>query len=191
MCARSMNATTYRDGGISFEPPRGWVDKTMVAFAAPGSGLPATSNLVLTSEPFREGDSLRTHVGRQILEASRQLKNFELIETNEGMLGGLPAMCLRFTWTTYFGELEQTITSVERILDGTRVVTSVTTTATIEHAEEARAAFEAFLASVRFSEVPGEVRVSQSEIRTKHEAPPEMLPPLIPMPGLGRIMRAR
>jgi hypothetical protein len=193
-----MNRTSTRqtESGVCFEAPEGWIDKSMIAFSAPGAGAPGSSNLVITSESFREGDSLRTHMGRQVLEASRQLRDFDLLETRDGVLGGLPAVTARFTWTSHFGVLEQTITSVERVLNGVRVATSVTTTALTTQAEEARATFEAFLASMRFTEAYG----SPSEIRPRAPTPSsppapsqpsEVLPPFIPMPGLGRLARGR
>ena len=172
-----------QDRDFFFEPPEGWVDKTIVAFSAPEGETAMAANFVVTSEPLRDGEDLRTHVDRYLLLAARQLREFELIETRETTLGGLEAVCARFTWLAPFGEVEQAITSVRRVVAGAACVTSVSTTAAAADVASSRASFANVLASFRFADAPPPPPACIQAA----EAP--LLPLVMPMPGERRALR--
>src|SRR5262249_51411780 len=91
----------YQDKDILFEAPKDWTDRTIVAFTAPldsTKNKETAPNIVMTREPMRDEDTLRTHADRQLLELGRQLKEFDLLESRETELSGLPAIFLRYTW---------------------------------------------------------------------------------------------
>jgi hypothetical protein len=168
-----------QERGLAFEPPDGWVDKTMVVFAAPGPDEPAAANMVVTNEILTADESVRSRADKLLMTAARQFNDFDLIATTPTTLGGLPALQMRFTWTSSFGRLEQTVTSVEREMNGRRVLTSVTTCAPEWEAEATRPSFRAVLESFRFvpvdgPEPPSNVPPPKSELpRTPH----------VPIPG--------
>jgi hypothetical protein len=143
----------HQDKDLSFETPDGWVDRTIVAYASPTDeqGREAAPNFVMTREQMREGDSLRSHADRQLLELGRHLKDFDLLESKETQLGGQPAIFLRYTWMGHFGRLLQTVTIVERQHpERGRVAASFTTTAKSDEALRTNAIFNEILKSVKF-----------------------------------------
>jgi hypothetical protein len=174
----------YQDKDILFEAPKDWTDRTIVAFSAP---LDATKNketapnIVMTREPMRDEDTLRTHADRQLLELGRQLKDFDLLESRETELAGLPAIFLRYTWVSHLGELEQSLTMVERRLPEGRVAATFTTTVGKADAANARPVLNQILQNVRF-EPSGPPRPSGP---AGPPPPPIAEPsaPIVPMPG--------
>lgn len=180
----------YQDKDFSFQSPADWVDRTIIAHAAPTDARnDSAPNFVTTREAIRQGDSLRMHADRQLLELGRHLKDFDLLESRETTCGGSPAVFLRYTWMGHFGKLEQTVTMVERPnAERGRVAMSLTTTAKADEATKTRALFDEILKSVRFEGGPPD-----------GGAPPPAPPrqsgggyqdptavPLVPMPGSPR-----
>src|SRR5262249_28499179 len=123
---------------------------------------------------------LGTHFERSLMTAARQLHDFELLEKRPTTLGGLPALFARFRWTSNFGLLEQTVTSVLRAPEGYNVVTSITTTATEDEVEPMRDAFTALLASFRFSDEPTPPPPAAPPSSTAPQGPTG---PFVPIPG--------
>ena len=171
-----------QDQDTFFETPPEWVDRTIVAYAAPSD--PATKeaapNFVMTREPIRPSDSLRAHTDRQLLELGRHLKDFDLLESSDTSLGGSPAVLLRYTWMSHFGRLEQTVTVVDRPAEKGRVATSFTTTCKFEDAPKLKALFADLLRSVRFDQPPpgGSIPPMPSRPPTAND-----VVPFVPMPG--------
>jgi hypothetical protein len=185
----------HTDKDASFETPEDWVDRTIVAHSAASSKpRDAAPNFVMTREAMREGDTLRAHADRQLLELGRHLKDFDLLESKETTLGGQPAVFLRYTWMGHLGLLEQTVTIVARVFEHGRLATSFTTTAPSQDASKAKPVFEEILKTVRFdgTEAP---RTSPSPPRPPlgrsplsyepDEHPPtrSVPAPSVPMPG--------
>jgi hypothetical protein len=140
---------------MSFEVPQGWVDRTVLAFAAPPGADPAEHlpNVVMTREAIGKGDSLRTHADRTLLDMARQLDGFDILESRESVLGGRRAIYVRFSWKSNAGELEQDMTMCESPAEPGETdlfATIVTTTAHKKVVDKVRPLFDQFLSSVRF-----------------------------------------
>jgi hypothetical protein len=177
----------FDQNGVFFIPPRDWVDRTMIAFSAPApAGTKNAPNVVMTHEWMRDADSLRVHAERQLMELGRQLQGFDILESRETTLGGLEAIRMRFGWLSHFGALEQSLTMVERNVQGRRVATTFTTTAMADEAAAVETTFEAFLASVRFGAHHSDRVPAPSFTPSTLPPPPshvEPIAPLVPMPG--------
>jgi hypothetical protein len=93
---------------FSFKAPQGWNDRSVVVFAKPPAEKPGelSPNIVVTREVIKEGESLRVHADKQLLELGRQLENFDILESRSGKCGGLPSIFFRYRWASHVGELE-------------------------------------------------------------------------------------
>jgi hypothetical protein len=172
----------FQDKDVGFEAPKEWMDRTIVAFTAPANKENAP-NIVMTREPMRDEDTLRTHADRQLLELGRQLQDFDLLESRETQLGGQPAILLRFAWVSHLGDLEQSVTMVERTFDQKRVAMTFTTTSPRAEAQGTRPVFQQILQSVQFDGSAGGPPRPPGPSRPP---PPIAEPsaPVVPMPGM-------
>jgi hypothetical protein len=152
---------THQHKGMTFDLPDRWVDRTVVAFSAPPQpDIPKEHlpNVVMTREALAEGDTLRTHADKTLLEMAKQLDGFDILESRETLLAGLRAVHIRFKWTSSFGELEQAMTMCEAPPepdDTGRFATLITTSAHAKVAAQARPVFEQVLSSFRFTNPGG------------------------------------
>jgi hypothetical protein len=172
------------DRDISFDPPPDWMDRSMVAYAAPTDdptkeGAP---NFVMTREPMRDTDTLRSHADRQLIELGRQLRDFDLLESKETTLGGGPAVHLRYTWMSHFGRLEQSVIVTERPADKGRMAVAFTTTSRTEEAAKMKSVFADMLRSVRF-DGPQPPPGGSIPPPTSSGRPLDNVTPFVPMPG--------
>ena len=170
---------THQHKNMAFDLPDRWVDRTVVAFSAPAQpDIPKEHlpNVVMTREALAEGDTLRTHADKTLLEMAKQLDGFDILESRETVLGGLRAVHIRFKWISSFGELEQGMTMCESPPepdDTGRFATLVTTSAHAKVAAQAKPVFEQVLGSFRFSRPTGSLPPSGGS-----------LPPAPPAPSL-------
>lgn len=136
----------FKSEEVTFEAPSGWEDKTIVAFAAPAQPGKFSPNVVMTKDALKPGESLRSYADRQIMELARRLEGFDLLESGERDLGGLPALEYRFAWRSEHAELHQH-TVMCAVAD--RVLTF---TGTATHDDEATLddAMEQLLATITF-----------------------------------------
>ena len=172
----------HQDKDVSFEAPADWADRTFVAFTAPpeaAANKDSAPNIVMTREPMRPGDTLRTHADRQLLELGKQLKDFDLLESRETELSGQPAIVLRYLWVSHIGALEQSMTLVARPTETGNAVTTFTTTTTPQDAARARPFFTQILQTVRFEGNGAPPPKASPPTPTS----PQDQPPLVPMPG--------
>ena len=141
----------FRNELVGFEAPEGWDDKTIVAFAAPVEPGKFSPNVVMTKDKLKAGETLRSYADRQIMELARRLEGFDLMESGDRTLGGLPAMEYRFTWTSEHAELHQRSVMTA---SGSDVITF---TGTSTHDEEAALdeAMDKLLATVTFPKQAG------------------------------------
>jgi hypothetical protein len=176
----------HLDHDVSFNTPPEWLDRSVVVFEAPApKPLQRSWNVVMTREPIREGDNLRTHADRLLLELARTLAGFDLLESRELELGGQAAMYLRYTCATATGVLEQSVTLAARAGAAGGSLTIFTTTAPIEEAEAARAVFKEILSSVQFGPPrPPKIGVPRASAPTLDLAPLH-----VPMPGVRSDLR--
>lgn len=134
----------------SFDVPRDWEDRSVVAFAAPVKpGQPAATNLVMTRDQLAPGEDIVRYGDRQLVELAKRLEGFQLQSRQEISIGGHPALELRFDWRGQLGPLEQRLVVV-----GARKPTVLSFTATMAKGEAARLnpIFDRIFASVK---IPG------------------------------------
>jgi hypothetical protein len=144
---------------MSFDVPEGWTDRTILAFAAPSDDpKDHQPNVVMTREDLAEGDTVRTHADRTLLDMAKNLEGFDILESRETTLGGLRAVHLRFKWKSNAGELEQGMTLCEgppQPGDKGRFATIITTTAQDKALAEVRPYFDRLLSSFQFARAGG------------------------------------
>lgn len=132
---------------ISFDVPRHWDDKTIVAYAAPAQpGTKVAANLVMTRDALREGESLSGYADRQLTEMAKRLDAFELGKREETTLGGAPAVVIHFTARGAAGPLVQRLVVVEGRRRGVFCFTA--TTAKVD-AEQNNPLFDRILSTIR------------------------------------------
>jgi hypothetical protein len=137
---------------ISFDVPRHWDDKTIVAYGAPAApGQAVAANLVMTRDSLQHGETLARYADRQLAEMAKRLDGFELGSRDETTLGGAPAVAVRFTSRGAAGPLEQRLVIVEGRRRG---VYCFTTTTAKADAEQNNPLFDRILGTVRFPEGP-------------------------------------
>jgi hypothetical protein len=134
----------YEHPDISFEYPRDWEDRSVVAFAAPVEPDKTATNVVLTRDKLAEEETIRGYADRQIVEMSKRLDAFTLIERNDVDGGGI--VDLRFAWRGSAGALVQRLVMIP--LKEGRIV-NLTCTTSREEAQEFAPIFDRILASVR------------------------------------------
>lgn len=140
----------HTQGNVSFEVPRHWEDKTIVAFAAPSRpGQSTAASFVMTRDSLTETDTLATYADRQLAELSQRTTGFELLDKREIQVGGARAFSLRFTSKALAGPLVQRLVLVE---DRRRAVVCFTATAPKADAAQLEPLFDRMLAGVRFAE---------------------------------------
>src|SRR5690242_16829968 len=98
----------HQQGNVSFEVPRHWEDRTIVAFAAPSRpGQSTAASFVMTRDSLQDSDTLASYADRQLAELSKRVDGFELVEKRETVAGGARAFSLRFTSKALAGPLSQ------------------------------------------------------------------------------------
>ena len=104
----------YETREVSFDVPRDWDDKTIVAFAAPiEAGKEVTSNVVLTRDNLGTSDSIANYSDKQIVEMAKRLPGFELEHRKDVQVGDVPAVEMRYSWKGAHGlTVEQRVVMV-------------------------------------------------------------------------------
>jgi hypothetical protein len=112
----------------------------------------------MVREQLLPGHSLDTHVDRRIAKLGRDLRAFELLPREDLVVGGRPAILLRFRFTTHTGAGEQTdeqtMVMVDPAGDRERKVMVFMMRARREEADALWPTFNAVLKSVRFESAP-------------------------------------
>ncbi|XYI02063.1 DcrB-related protein [Sorangium sp. So ce1128] len=142
----------YENSEVSFDVPRDWEDRSVVAFAAPPEpGQAAAASVVMTRDRLAAGEDLRRYADRQLLELAKRLEGFQLLARHDLPAGDRPGLELRFAWRGHTGPLEQRLL----FLAGRRPVV-LSFTATIPKDEAARLApvFDRIFASIRVAGSP-------------------------------------
>jgi hypothetical protein len=179
----------FQDKEFTFEAPENWSNHSVVVFAcAADEPREANPNIVVTRERIKSGDSLRVHAEKQLLKLARLLKDFDIVESRSGECCGLPSIFFRYRWASHVGELEQTITLVEKGVDPDRIALAFATTTPTAKASALEPIFQAVLESVRLvgSAPASTMRPPAPSARQPHDAAPVIPIPLIPMPGVRR-----
>ena len=138
----------HEQSDISFDVPRHWDDKTLVAYAAPPQpGVSTTANLVMTRDTLLDREMLGDYADRQLTELALRLDDFELVKREPLTLGGLPAIALRFGSRSSSGPLVQRLVVVE---GRRRALYCFTATTPKVDAAQNDPLFDRILGSVRF-----------------------------------------
>jgi hypothetical protein len=138
----------HQQGNVSFEVPRHWDDKTIVAFSAPSrSSKDAAASFVMTRDQLTDADTLASYADRQLAELSKRVDGFELVEKREIHVAGARAFSLRFTSKALAGPLVQRLVVVE---DRRRAVVCFTATAPKADAAQLEPLFDRMITGVRF-----------------------------------------
>jgi hypothetical protein len=138
----------HQQGNVSFEVPRHWDDKTIVAFSAPPQkGQPTAASFVMNRDQLTGSDTLASYADRQLAELSKRVDGFELLEKREAQVGGARAVSLRFTSKALAGPLVQRLVIVE---DRRRGVVCFTATSPAADAAQMEPLFDRMIAGVRF-----------------------------------------
>jgi len=138
----------YESRDVTFDVPRHWEDRTMVAFAAPPRpGQTTAPNVVMTRDQLAPEDTLESYADKQLAELSKRLERFVLIEKKERTLGGQPGVELHFTWVGQNGELTQRLAMA---LGRRRTLFCWSATSAKVDADQMNPLFERILATVRF-----------------------------------------
>ena len=104
----------HEQSDVSFDVPRHWDDKTLVAYASPPKeGHATAANLVMTRDVLGEREMLGDYADRQLAELAKRLEGFELVRREETTLGGVPAIALRFASRAAAGPLLQRLVVAE------------------------------------------------------------------------------
>ncbi|MBI4701653.1 MAG: DcrB-related protein, partial [Deltaproteobacteria bacterium] len=143
----------YRDHQMSFDVPRDWEDRSLVAFSAPlGPGQKAAPNLVLTRDRLPEDLDLDGYADRQLDALEERLDELEILERERIEVGGQPAVRARFVSSGSAGPFEQWLTMIQL---PERVVASLTMSVPEAEADRMAPLFEHILSSVRLAERKG------------------------------------
>jgi hypothetical protein len=141
---------------FTFEAPPGWEDRTVAAFfGQPQPGDVIAPNVVVTREPRRDGDRLRTHVQRQLLILAGALEGFDVLESEEIVVAGRVALQTRCMWSAQNATIEQTMVHLEPAEEDTTVMT-VTCTSSLEAASAVWPVFERVVASLQLVQPPAQ-----------------------------------
>jgi hypothetical protein len=144
----------HEDALVSFEVPRDWRDRTVVAYAAPPkAGQLTSANLVMTRDEIPDDESFEQYVERQLLALEERMKGFVLEARDEDEVAGRPAVVLTFGSSGVDGPLAQRLTILP--LPGRRVV-SITVTAPVKDAAQLAPLFDRIISSLTLAaeEVP-------------------------------------
>jgi hypothetical protein len=157
--ADKLEGTTmarHQDSRVSFDVPRDWEDRTVIAYAAPPQGdQRATSNVVVTRDRFPDDEELESYVARQVESLEGRLKGFALNEMEETTVSERPAISLSFSSNGPNGKLEQRLTIVAM---PDRAVTSFTMTAPASEAAQVGPLFDRMVSSIRFEQAAPDPR---------------------------------
>jgi hypothetical protein len=165
------------DIDLSLACPTEWVDRSVIVYSAPPDPVDPTAprpNIAVRRDLIVDSRTLQVHALREMTALAKALPGFELLETAETQVGGIPALSYRFGWRSPVGPLEQTFTLVETRGAGKRTFTSVLTTARKADAPGARTLFEGVFRNIRLAASPIDAHATPSA--------PAPLPPLVPMP---------
>ncbi len=139
----------HDDPLVSFDVPRDWDNKTIIAYAAPvGPGGGATANLVMTRDRLRPDEDLLAYADRHVDELAKRLSGFSLIDSHDAEVAGRPAIHVSFQSDADDGALRQRLTMV---LLPDRLVAAFTFTAPERDVDQLEPLFERILSSVRFA----------------------------------------
>ncbi len=144
----------HEDATVSFDVPRMWEDRTIVAYRAPSDADAdaVAPNVVVTREQLPPDADFGTFVENQVDEVARQLDGFVLHGSRELQVDELPALSVGFTSEDQGTLVAQRMVMVQ--LPASRVVTITMTAAQADLAQVAPL-FDRILSSFAFRRPEG------------------------------------
>lgn len=140
----------HDDPLLSFDVPRDWEDRSVVAYTAPIVGnRQQVANLVMTRDRLSDGEDLAAYSDRQLALLAEQLDGFVLHKSDAAEVAGRPAQVMAFSSLGDDGVLDQRLTMIA--LPGGQVA-SLTMTAPRDEAAQLAPLFERIVSSVRATE---------------------------------------
>jgi hypothetical protein len=140
--------TLHEYGGLSFELPTVWVEKTTLAFAAPGPTAARETNLRVTREKAHALDTVITFARRQLLHLAARVPQFELLEAEDFAIAGCRGTRSRVRWKGPKGVVEQAVAHIMSPEDESTILT-FTCTSRPDSEFRSWTVLEALLATVR------------------------------------------
>jgi len=105
----------------------------------------------LSNEPLRPGETLRARIQKKLISV-KDLPKFRYVDTQDAVLGGKPAIVMRFTWESSTTRVLQRVIGVEITkASGTRSAVIVNLTSSEKDDDAHQRAFDEMLASFRFA----------------------------------------
>jgi len=139
----------HEDPLVSFDVPRQWDNKTIIAYSAPSvDGADATANLVMTRDRLRDDEDLRAYADRHLEQLAKRMPGFALVGSGDDPVDDRPAISASFSSDTRDGGLTQRLVMV---LLPDRVVASFTLTSPRKDMGQLAPLFERILSTVKFA----------------------------------------
>lgn len=137
----------HEDRYISFDLPRNWEDRSVVAYAAPTEpNRSANANLVVTRDQLEGDQQLSTYVDEQIAKLKHRLSGFVMRKRHDHAIDDFPASIVEFGSSGSAGPLEQQLIVVQL---PERVALSMTLTAPRPDADQLKPLFDRIASSLR------------------------------------------
>lgn len=138
----------HTDPLISFDVPRDWENRTIIAFAAPVTkGKQGAANVVVTRDRLSDDEELIDFAERHLDELEDSMEGFFLLSSVQEMVGGKTAYTMTFESDGPEGALAQRLTMVEL---AERIVVSVTLTAPEREVEQLGPLFDHMIESIEW-----------------------------------------
>jgi hypothetical protein len=129
------------------------------------------------------GETLRTHADKRLARAAKELQGLDLLQCEDRVVAGRPAVLQRFCFTRNEETVDQTTVLVEPAGEGDTRITVLAIAALANDADATQAVFEALLQTVRFVapmvSAPSLAPAPPPSFPSQPESPPQM----VPMPG--------
>jgi hypothetical protein len=143
----------HDDPMVSFDVPRDWDNRTIIAYAAPaGEDDKSSANLVMTRDRLRDDEDLVAYAERHLDTLAARMKGFTVLGSKDEQVGGRPALTVSFSSK---GQDEPLVQRLTMVALADRRVASFTLTAPESQLDQLAPLFGRILASVSFAEMRG------------------------------------
>ncbi len=140
----------HTDPLLSFDVPRDWENRSIIAFAAPEQkGKDGAANVVVTRDRLRDDEELIDYAERHLDELEARMAGFFLLASVQEEISGKTVFTMSFASDGPEGALAQRVTMAE--LSG-RVVVCVTLTAPERDSDQLDPLFDIMMKSIQWGE---------------------------------------
>ncbi len=142
---------SHTDIAVTALRPSGWVDKTMIVYAAPADPAKTIApNMVVARDALGASETFREYCNRQIDGFCATLPHFHREEEGPGQVHGHDAFQILFNWTSGAGTLRQRVFFISA---GHGVVVTFTATAALDDFADQEGVFQQGLAGLTIGRV--------------------------------------